>query len=200
MAPRILRMPRYNCHMEPMTQSFKHTVTALLAGVWFSLPLQAHADDLDDLFAQLAVAGEGEHSQIAREILRSWEKSGSASMDLLLRRASDAMEDGLPEVAVDHFTALIDHAPDFAEGYHGRASAYYALDLIGPALDDLRQVLVLEPRQFDAMFGLGVIMEGLEQPQNALDVYQMILEIYPFEEKALEAVARLTLQLEGQAI
>ena len=186
--------------MEIMTQSFKRIVTAFLTGVWFSLPLQAHADDLDELFAQLVVAGEGEHSQIAREIVRSWENSGSAAMDLLLRRASEAMVDGMPEAAVEHFTALIDHAPEFAEGYHGRASAYYALDLIGPALDDLRQVLVLEPRQFDAMFGLGVIMEGLEQPQNALEVYQKVLEIYPFEEKALEAVSRLTLQLEGQAI
>jgi len=183
-----------------MTHPFKRIVTALVAVVWFSLPAQVHADDLDDLFAQLAVAGEGEHSQIARDIVRAWESSGSAAMDLLLRRASEAMEDGEPEVAVEHFTALIDHAPDFAEGYHGRASAYYALELIGPALDDLRQVLVLEPRQFDAMFGLGVIMEGLSQPENAMAVYQMILDIYPLDEDALEAVARLTLQLEGQAI
>jgi len=183
-----------------MRQSFKHIVTAFFAVVGFSLPGFAAADDLDDLFAQLADAGEGEHAPIARDILRAWDSTGSAAMDLLLRRANDALEDGTPEIAVEHFTALIDHAPDFAEGYHGRASAYYALDLVGPALDDLRQVLVLEPRHFDAMFGLGVIMEGLEQPDNALAVYQMVLEIYPFEERALDAVARLTLQLEGQAL
>lgn len=183
-----------------MTQSYKRIVTAFAATMLLFAPAPVVAADLDALFAQLAEADEGEHRAIARDITRAWENSGSAAMDLLLRRAQDAMEDGEPEVAVEHYTALIDHAPDFAEGYHGRASAYYALDLIGPALDDLRQVLVLEPRQFDALFGLGVIMEGLEQPENAMAVYQMVLEIYPFEEKALEAVGRLALQLEGQAI
>lgn len=183
-----------------MVQPYKRIVTAFLVGVWISLPVQGVAADLDELFLELSSAAEGEHDAIARDIKRSWENSGSAAMDLLLRRAEEAMVAGTPEVAVDHFTALIDHAPNFAEGYHGRASAYYALDLIGPALDDLRQVLVLEPRQFDAMFGLGVIMEGLSQPENAMAVYQMILDIYPLEEKALEAVARLALQLDGQAI
>jgi tetratricopeptide (TPR) repeat protein len=121
-------------------------------------------------------------------------------MDLLLRRGEDALEAGDFEAAVEHFTALVDHAPDFAEGYHGRASAYYSLNLIGPALDDLRQVLVLEPRQFDAMLGVGVILESLDRPQQAMDAYQRILEIYPRDASALESVERLKLQLEGQVL
>ena len=183
-----------------MTQSFKRIVTAFLAGVWISIPVQGVADDLDDLFARLSQADETEHAIIARNIIRTWETSGSAAMDLLLRRAEEAMEDRELNIAVEHYSALIDHAPDFAEGYHGRASAFYALDMIGPALDDLRQVLVLEPRQFDAMFGLGVIMEGLSQPENAVAVYQMILDIYPYNEKARAAMDRLELQQSGQAI
>ena len=121
-------------------------------------------------------------------------------MDLLYRRGEEALEDDDPRAAVEHFTALVDHAPDFAEGYHARASAYFAMDLVGPALDDLRQVLVMEPQHFQAMFGFGAILESLDRPQDALEVYEAVLKIYPLFPQAVEGVARLKLQLEGQAL
>jgi len=92
-----------------------------------------------------------------RQIAAIWENSGSPARDLLLQRGKDALEDGDAEAALDHFSALIDHAPDFAAGYNGRATAYFLLGLYGPSLNDLRQTLVLEPRHFGAMRGLAVI-------------------------------------------
>ena len=57
--------------------------------------------------------------------------------------------------AIEHLTALTDHAPDFAEGWHARATAYFRAVLLGPAMDDLQRALVLNPDNFDAVFGLG---------------------------------------------
>ncbi|WP_353652415.1 tetratricopeptide repeat protein [Loktanella sp. PT4BL] len=155
---------------------------------------------MDELFQELAAADESTYARIERQIIAQWENSGSPAMDLLLRRGKDALEDGAPEVAVEHFTALVDHAPDFAEGYYGRASAYYFLGRIGPALNDVRQVLALNPRHFEAMRGLALMMEELERPEDALEVYEMVLAINPNAREALEAVDRLELQLEGQAL
>ncbi|KQI71026.1 hypothetical protein AN191_15095 [Loktanella sp. 5RATIMAR09] len=179
---------------------FKCIVTALCLTVGFSLPGYAQQTPLDDLFQELSTADESTAARIERQIITQWENSGSPAMDLLLRRGKDALEDGAPEVAVEHFTALIDHAPDFAEGYYGRASAYYFLGKIGPALDDVRQVLALNPRHFEAMRGLALIMEELERPEDALEVYEMVLAINPNAREALDAVDRLELQLEGQAL
>ncbi|WP_311135453.1 tetratricopeptide repeat protein [Yoonia rosea] len=155
---------------------------------------------MDELFQELAAADEGTSARIERQIIAQWENSGSPAMDLLLRRGKEALEDGTPEVAVEHFTALVDHAPDFAEGYYGRASAYYLLGRIGPALNDVRQVLALNPRHFEAMRGLALMMEELERPEDALEVYEMVLAIHPNAREALDAVDRLELQLEGQAL
>lgn len=121
-------------------------------------------------------------------------------MDLLLRRGKDAMDDGTPDIAAEHFSALVDHAPDFAAGYYGRASAYYLIGLVGPALEDLRTVLELNPRHFEAMRGLATIMEEQSRPDDAYALYQMILEINPQSVEVQAQVTRLQLQLEGQVL
>ena len=155
---------------------------------------------MDDLFQELLSADEASHEVVANKIRSRWTKSGSAALDLLYRRGGDAMEAGETVEAIEHFTALVDHAPNFAEGYHARASAYFSAGLVGPAIDDLRQTLAMVPRHYEAMYGLGNIMEGLERPEDALEVYQTILGIYPLNPFALDAVARLSEQLEGQSL
>ena len=179
---------------------FKRTVAAFVVGVGLSGPIGAQQTSLDGLFQELLVADPESHAAVADQITDHWLRSGSPAMDLLYRRGEQALEEGAPEIAVEHFTALVDHAPDFAEGYHARASAYFALELIGPALDDLRQVLRMEPRHFEALFGFGAILERMERPEAALEVYEAVLEIYPLDPEATNGIERLKLQLEGQSL
>lgn len=158
------------------------------------------AERLDDLFEQLRNAEPDAVEVIESRIVTLWSKSGSPAMDLLLRRAEEAMDEGTPEVAVEHFTALIDHAPDFAEGYHGRATAYYQLGLLGPAMDDLRQTLVLEPRHFGAMTGVAVVLEEIGRPEDALEVWQKVSEFAPNDPEVVEVIERLEVQLKGMTL
>jgi tetratricopeptide (TPR) repeat protein len=180
--------------------TFNSVLPAILLTLGLLSPAAAQDAPLDELYQELLEADEATHARIADRISAAWEKSGSATIDLLLRRGADALEAGDFVQAVEHFTAAADHDPGFAGAYAGRAEAFFNLDMIGQALDDLREVLVLEPRHFDAMFGVGIIMEGLERPEDAREVYQSILEIYPLDPDTTEALERLNLQLEGQAI
>ena len=180
--------------------SFKCVLTAFFLASGLGSPVVAQTAALDELYDELLTAKEQTHEAIADEIRREFQRSGSPAMNLLLRRGGDAMEEGDTQQAIEHFTALVNHAPDFAEGYHSRASAYFAAGLWGPALDDLREVLVLAPRHFGALFGVGNLMEGLDRPEDALDVYRLILEIYPLNQQTLDAVARLEEQLRGQSL
>lgn len=191
-------MLRYIDVMGTQGHRINFIVTAIALIVWFSTPLSAAT--LDELYEQLSGADADTQPRIEGQIVAKWEQSGSAAMDLLLRRGKEALEGGAPEVAIDHFSALVDHAPDFAEGYHGRATSYYLLGMVGPALDDLRQTLVLNPRHFGAMRGVGAILEGLERPEQALEAYRAFLDLNPASADVLEAVERLELQLEGQAL
>ena len=186
--------------MVTRTDRFKCVVAALSLCLGFSHPAYAQGEGLDELYQQLAEAEPADALRIEQQIIAEWEKSGSAAMDLLLRRGQEALEDGAPDIAVEHFTALVDHAPEFAEGYYGRASSYYLLGMTGPALGDIGQVLTLNPRHFEAMRGLAIIMEELGREQDALELYRMILDIHPQSAEALDSVARLELQLEGQSL
>jgi len=73
----------------------KSIVAALLLGVWISSPLaaqsQAQSERLDLLFEQLLNAEPDEVARIEGQIISEWGKSGSAAMDLLLRRGEDAL-------------------------------------------------------------------------------------------------------------
>ncbi len=184
--------------MTSVAHPFKCIVAAFGLAVGFSLP--AAAESLDEMFMALAEAEPGEAQRIEDRIVSAWSKSGSAAMDLLLQRGSDALDAGEFQAAVEHFTAAIDHSPDFAEAYHGRATAYYLLDYFGPALDDLRKTLVLEPRHFGALRGFAIILEQLEREEEALEVYERIMDIHPNLEQARPSMERLQEKLRGQTL
>ncbi|MFZ1469258.1 MAG: tetratricopeptide repeat protein [Paracoccaceae bacterium] len=169
---------------------------ALVAGpVW--------ADDsakLNDLFARLPTADAAEAGRIEAEIRIIWSKSGSAAMDLLLKRGDQAMALGNIPAAIEHFTALVDHDPGFVEGWNARASAYYATGDIGPALADLNHVLLMDPRNFDAIAGLARILEESGFEEKALQAYRAAQAIHPHLAEVNDAIARLSKSLEGQEL
>ena len=165
----------------------------LVVASFVVLAAPALADDarLDDLFQQLQTATEEEARAITDNIWMEWSKSGSPAMDLLLKRGRDAMNAGQPLAAIGHLTALIDHAPDFAEGYNARATAYFQTGDLGPSVGDIAHVLTLNPRHFGALSGLGMIFETLDQPEKALEVYKAALAINPHMSDVKDAVERL---------
>ncbi len=116
-------------------------------------------------------------------------------MDFLLKRGRDAIDVQDWGLAIEHLTALADHAPDFAEAYHTRAIAYFRADLIGPALGDLEQALALNPNHFGAMRGLATIFEGLGDAKRAHQAYEMVLRLHPHDEEAQKGLERT----EGEA-
>ncbi|GHE94773.1 hypothetical protein GCM10016455_14060 [Aliiroseovarius zhejiangensis] len=152
---------------------------------------QPAADQLEHLFALLAEADDSNWKALEDEIWDLWSRSGSDAFDLLLERGRDAMEAGDFDVAIEHLTALTDHAPGFAEGWNARATAFYLSGRLGLSLDDIARVLTLEPRHFSALSGLGMIMEELGDPQAALEAYRHSLAIHPRNPRIKEAVERL---------
>ena len=65
---------------------------------------------LDALFAELAKPGRTDWEQVEGRIDAIWSRSGSAAMDLLLKRGNDALEAEDYPTAVEHFSALVEMA------------------------------------------------------------------------------------------
>jgi tetratricopeptide (TPR) repeat protein len=187
--------------MKPERRHINRVVAALAAVAWFSMPAAAEGDKVEDLFRQLAGAETADAGhRVAAAIREEWSKSGSSAIDLLLHRGEVALEAGDPVGAAEHFTAAIDHDPAFAEAWHGRATAYYLSGQIGPAISDLRQALALNPLHFGAMEGFAIILEELDRPEQAFEVWKRVAEIYPTNQAATEAIGRLELALKGQTL
>jgi tetratricopeptide (TPR) repeat protein len=174
-------------------------VVAALVALFLTcaMALAQDAAKLDGLFDRLKTAGPDEAGRIETEIWIEWSKSGSPALDLLLQRGRDALEIGDTVQAVEHFTAIIDQAPDFAEGWNARATAYYQAGEFGPSVADIARVLQLNPRHFGALSGLGTILEASGKPARALQVYKAALEIHPHLQGVVEAVERLETQEQG---
>ncbi len=159
---------------------------------------QASSTGLDDLFSQLQSAEPLEAGRLERQIWREWSKSGSAAMDLLLQRGRDAMDEGDTAAAIEHLTALIDHAPEFAEAWNARATAYFQAGLFGPSVADIQQVLALNPRHFGAMVGFARMLEETGQSDRALILYRAALAIHPNLDGVKDAIDRLEIESAGQ--
>lgn len=179
---------------------FKRNLAAVLAAVALVAPLPAPGEDLDTLHEKLRDPGFERWREAEREIWQHWSRSGSPSADLLLERGREAMEAERPGVAVEHFSALIDHAPNFAEGYHARATAFYSLQMFGPALADLERALALNPRHFGALMGLATMFEAMGAPEEALSAYRAVRAIHPHRPDLKDAIERLERRLGDEAI
>lgn len=177
-------------------------IVAALVPLFLTCGLAAAGDSarLDDLFTRLQTAEPAEAARIESDIWIEWSKSGSPAIDLLLQRGRDALELGDTGQAIAHFTAVIDHDPDFAEGWNGRATAYFQAGEFGPSLADIAHVLTLNPRHFGALAGLGAIFEDSDRPDKALAAYRAALAIHPHLEGIPEAVERLETEAEGQEL
>ena len=191
--------PVTSLYMGIKTANLKLTVAAIMMTVINSLPLAAQSVT-SDLMGQLKTAEVGEIARIERALKLEWSRSGSKALDLLLLRGREAMASGDTNAAIEHFTALTDHAPNFAEGWHGRAIAYFEIELLGPALADLKRSLMLNPNNFDAVFGLGSMMMTFEDFSRAEKAFREVLRLHPNHENATNALERLESQGIGREL
>lgn len=165
---------------------------AFAAALFICIAPAAAADvDMDGLYAELADPDNADWQRAQADILREWSKSGSPTMDLLLKRGKEAMEAGDLTAAIEHLTALTDHAPDFAEGWNARATAYFFAGQFGPSVADIRRTLALNPHHFGALTGLGSILEQSGEPEEAMRAYRASLALNPHQDSVRQALERL---------
>ncbi len=162
---------------------------------------QASEDRLDSLFSDLKrERNEKSAERIAARIQESWASSGSASVDLMMMWSKKAMDARKFDVALDFLDQVVTISPSFAEGWNRRATVHFMMQNYALSMADINQTLVLEPRHFGALSGLGQIMKNSGNKQLALQAWQRVLDIYPMMRNAQSEVASLSEDLSGEAI
>jgi tetratricopeptide (TPR) repeat protein len=86
-------------------------------------------------------------------------------------------------------TVILD--PMFAEAWNRRATVFFVLGKHEPALSDFSRALVLEPRHYGALSGIGHVLEREGERTGAVLAFQTALEINPHLARARTAIRRL---------
>jgi len=162
---------------------------------------ERQAATLDSLFDDLrSQSDRGAARRVVRQIWEKWNDSGSATIDLLMGWANEAMRADKNAVAEDLLTQVIVLQPDYAEGWNRRATLFYGKGDLGRSLGDIERVLQLEPRHFGALSGLAAILQKTGEDRKALEVWKRVLAIYPANDQAQKAVIELEEEFAGRAI
>lgn len=176
-------------------------INALVAAVICGFPVVASAQSTaNDLLDRLANPDLRNWEVVEEEVYQRWSISGSATADYLLRRGREAMEAEDFEAAYDHLTALVDHAPEFAEGWNARATMFFEQQMYGPAIADIQRALALEPRHFGALAGMGIMLEDMGRLDLALEAYEAAHAIHPNQPDILRLLEQLRVGSEGEAL
>jgi len=162
---------------------------------------QNKAAFLTTLYDQLKQAPSEEAAQlVAKAIERMWRQSGSDTADVITERAAIAIQAKNFDLALQLLSALVEIAPDYAEGWNQLATVHFMKEDYEKAMRGLRQVLKLEPRHFKAIEGLALILREMGDKKAALRATRRALTVYPHLKSAQQAEEELIRDVEGQGI
>ena len=153
------------------------------------------------LFEDLASRTDEESGNlVAEEIWAIWLDSGSASVNLVLRRASDAAANGRPKQARVFYNSTLDLAPDFAEAWARSARLALEQKDYNRALNESIQALSLEPRHFYALWTMGNVFEALGRQDEALEAYRESNRLYPELKAVKDRIGALEKEVDGSVL
>ncbi len=164
-------------------------------------PLAKAETRLDTLFGALKrERNEKAAERIAARIQEQWNKSGSASIDLMMQWSQKAIHAQKFDVALDFLDEVVTLDPNYVEGWNRRATVHFLMQNYRKSMADIDRVLQLEPRHFGALAGMAQILEMTGRKQLALQAWQKVLDLYPMQRSAQEKVSKLSEELAGEAI
>jgi len=153
---------------------------------------------LDELFRDLQSAPSDELAEaVEEEIWTIWLDHPGKEVLTLMHAGVQLLHEDEFSSALSIFDRIVKVAPDYAEGWNKRANAYYLMGDYDAAVSDIRHTLMLEPRHFGALAGLGLVYIAIDQPAAALRAFEGALAINPHMAGAREQVEKLRQTLGG---
>ena len=143
-------------------------------------PEVARQQKLDSLLGKLHNSSPHmDVSRIEQEIWEIWSRNSSPTAEVLLRQSSVAISAGDLDPAEQMLSQLIETYPTFAEAWNRRASLYYVLKRYDAAMIDIEKAISLEPRNFGALIGKGMILLAQNKSDEAVAALKEALAINP---------------------
>lgn len=156
---------------------------------------------LDRLYTELqASRSEAQAQATERKIWIEWLKHEEPVIANMIAEALGQIKENKLKLALATLNQVVEEEPTYAEGWNSRATVLYLLGAYDRSIGDIGRTLVLEPRHFGAMAGLGKILIEKGKLKRALEVYRRAMEIHPFMVERKSVVPELERAVEGSGI
>ena len=147
---------------------------------------------LNNLFKKLnETENQDEIRDLISDIWNIWYEVDDPKVIEYFEKGIQAMNLRNYPLAIRFFNNLIEEDPNFAEGWNKRATVHFMLGNFDESMKDIIKTLELEPRHFGALDGMGLIFIHQGQFQEAIEVYDKMLEIFPFSTKTMDKKERI---------
>ena len=147
---------------------------------------------LNNLFKKLnETENQDEIRDLISDIWNIWYEVDDPKVIEYFEKGIQAMNLRNYPLAIRFFNNLIEEDPNFAEGWNKRATVHFMMGNYDQSMNDIVKTLELEPRHFGALDGMGLIFIHQGQFQQAIDVYDKMLEIFPFSVKTMDKKERI---------
>ncbi len=147
---------------------------------------------LNNLFKKLnETENQDEIRDLISDIWNIWYEIDDPKVIEYFEKGIQAMNLRNYPLAIRFFNNLIEEDPNFAEGWNKRATVHFMMGNFDQSMQDIIKTLELEPRHFGALDGMGLIFIHQGQFQQAIDVYDKMLEIFPFSVKTMDKKERI---------
>ena len=147
---------------------------------------------LNNLFKKLnETENQDEIRDLISDIWNIWYEDDDPKVIEYFEKGIQAMNLRNYPLAIRFFNNLIEEDPNFAEGWNKRATVHFMMGNFDQSMQDIIKTLELEPRHFGALDGMGLIFIHQGQFQQAIDVYDKMLEIFPFSVKTMDKKERI---------
>ena len=147
---------------------------------------------LNNLFKKLnETENQDEIRDLISDIWNIWYEVDDPKVIEYFEKGIQAMNLRNYPLAIRFFNNLIEEDPNFAEGWNKRATVHFMMGNFDQSMQDIIKTLELEPRHFGALDGMGLIFIHQGQFQQAIDVYDKMLEIFPFSAKTMDKKERI---------
>jgi tetratricopeptide (TPR) repeat protein len=142
---------------------------------------------LDMLFGRLAACADpADALRTEDRIWDAWMHHPHRAAAEVLQRATGDIAARRYDIAETRLSALLRHAPAFAEAWHKRATLYYLLGRDEECLHDIRRTLELEPRHFAAMLHFAEILLAMDAAADVRFACFAALSLHPHLARARE--------------
>ena len=136
---------------------------------------------LDDLFCLLNSVGKLEDATTVQDMIKEVFKEFP---DSSLRKQLDAgiseLIEGKTKQALETFSDIVATEPSYGEAWNKKATVHYMLGERAAAIEASNKALETDPRNFQALAGIGLVEMDALNDKEAITAFQQCLELNPW--------------------